>query len=88
VDDAGLPRTVRSILVWSVVLLGAGMLPWLLGQTVGIYPAPAALLGGVMLAAGMNVAADPQRREARVLFLTSIVYLPIMLLLMLASVEG
>ncbi|MEM8873766.1 MAG: heme o synthase [Planctomycetota bacterium] len=87
VDGPVLKRTVRSIIVWSVVLLVAGLLPWFLGQTVGIYLAPAALLGGVMLAAGFNVAASPQRREARVLFLTSIVYLPIMLLLMLASVE-
>ena len=85
VDDAKLTRTGRSIMLWCSVLLGVSLLPWALGVTDGIYPAVAAALSGLMWAAGLNAALTPGRWEARGLFLVSIAYLPLLLLVLVAT---
>ena len=87
VEAPALTRTKRSILIWTGALLAASLVPYFTAVTDGVYPAVAAALGGLMLAAGANaaLARPPGRREARGLFLASIAYLPLLLAVLAAT---
>ena len=79
VDGPALRRTGRSIVLWCGLLVAASLVPWLAGTAGAFYPVVAVLLGGFMLGAGLNAAVSPGPREARLLFLTSVAYLPLLL---------
>ena len=87
--DAGLPilpvidetgrRTRRQILLWCVALLALGVLPTLLGVSGYVSAAVGLVCGGAFLALAVRLVVQPGRKQARVLFLASLVYLPVML---------
>ncbi len=79
IDSGDFRRTGRSIVLWCGVLILASLLPGVVGVAGTFYAPTAALLGGFMLAAGLNAAVSPGPREARLLFFTSIAYLPLLL---------
>jgi heme o synthase len=80
--DADGRRTARQTLLYSVLLLPASLLPFVLGLTGRFYLTGALALGLGFLGTGVALRARPTRRAARRVFLSSIAYLPALLLLM------
>jgi protoheme IX farnesyltransferase len=79
VVDSTLAETGRQIVLFSIALVPVSMLPSFLGMTSINYITPAVLLGLAFLAFGMECASSGTRREARKLFIASIIYLPVLL---------
>ncbi|UCE04110.1 MAG: protoheme IX farnesyltransferase [Candidatus Latescibacterota bacterium] len=75
IDEDG-SLTGRQIAGWSMLLLPASLLPALLGHAGPLYAIGALLLGFVLLLLGLAVARTPELRNARRVFLASILYLP------------
>ncbi len=83
------PATVRQVLVFTVALLPVSLAPVALGMAGGWYLAGAVLLGAYFLYAGIQLARKRTAWEARRLLKASIVYLPLIyILLMLDKVKG
>ncbi len=85
VDDANGDRTVRHILGFTLALVAASALPTLLGVTGTAY-----LIGAIVLGAGFYwvarvFARQRTDRNALRLFLGSVMYLPALLILMVAD---
>ena len=80
VEDAGGRRTARMALLYAVALVPVSLLPTLLGVTGTVYFWGALLLGLAYVAAGVLMVVDVNRR-AWAVFVTSIVYLPLLLTL-------
>jgi protoheme IX farnesyltransferase len=80
--DADGRRTGRHAVVWAVLLLAASLLLTPLGVTGPWYAAIAAAAGGALVAAAAAMAAAPSFGRARRLFLASVIYLPLMLVVM------
>jgi protoheme IX farnesyltransferase len=78
-DDASGKRTGIHAVVSALVLLPVSLLPALVGHSGLLYATVAGLLSLVFLAAAIHFARQPDRPRARVLFLTSIIYLPLIL---------
>lgn len=74
--------TSRQIILNTAALLVVSLMPTLLQITGAIYFAGAVLLGAGFMFAGFHVASARSNRSARRLLLASIVYLPILMLLM------
>ncbi len=79
---AGAKETKRQILIYSLVLLPVGMLPWICGYTSALYGA-VSLIGGAAMAAfafRLNGARDDADAEqtARHLFAYSVLYLTVL----------
>ena len=74
---AGRTATTRQILIYSVLMVLASALPWLLGFAGTIYGAIAAICGALflLLALQLNKRVGVNRRAAQRLFLFSISYL-------------
>lgn len=74
---SGRAATTRQILIYSVLLVMASALPWLLGFSGAVYEAVAAICGTtfVVLAVRLNGANEGDRYGPRRLFVFSIVYL-------------
>ncbi|HEX6134901.1 MAG TPA: heme o synthase [Longimicrobiales bacterium] len=80
-DPTGV-RTARQIVLFGVLLLLASLLPSRLGLTGGTYLASALVLGVLFLALGIAMAVRRDDRRAMRLFLGSVLYLPLLLVVM------
>jgi heme o synthase len=78
-------RTGRQIVFFGTVLLPVSVLPSVLGLTGGLYLAGAIALGLGFLGLGVAMAIERSDRRAMRLFLGSIAYLPLLLLLMVTE---
>jgi protoheme IX farnesyltransferase len=74
---AGRPATARQILLYSILLVPASMLPWALGFAGTTYGAVAAIGGAIFIALAIQVSRSKgaDRRAAQRLFAFSILYL-------------
>lgn len=77
--------TARQATAYAAALLPVSLTPTLVGLTSGAYFAGALVLGLVMLAATWRFASHRTGRHARWLFVSSIVYLPLLWGLMVAT---
>jgi protoheme IX farnesyltransferase len=80
-DETG-RRTARQAVLFTLALLPVSLLPAVLGLSSGLYVAGAALLGTAYLALGVALLARRSAPRAWRLFFASVVYLPLLLLLM------
>lgn len=85
VEDPTGTRTVRQIVLFTVLLLAASTLPTSLGLTGTIYLVAALLLGLMFFSAGVAMAVQRNGRAAMRLFFASIAYLPLLLLMMVVD---
>ncbi|MGQ0644161.1 MAG: heme o synthase [Elusimicrobiota bacterium] len=72
-------RTGAKILLNSLALLSASLVPALLGLAGDVYSAAALVLGAGLLAAGWLFFRDPSLLRARRLFFASILYIPLLI---------
>jgi protoheme IX farnesyltransferase len=81
-DDLDGRRTGRHAVLWSVALAAAsiGLTP--LGLTGTVYAASAAVLGAVMIGLAGAMSLRPSNAGARRLFLASVIYLPLLMVVM------
>jgi heme o synthase len=84
--------TVRQILAYSLVLIPISLLPGMMGMTGKIYVAGAALLGAAFFYFGARLAwlnlpvtNGTSRMRARHLLRASVIYLPLLFILMMAN---
>jgi protoheme IX farnesyltransferase len=84
IDDEG-ERTARQIIVYTAALVVVSPLTTMLGLTGAVYLAGAVTLGLSFLALGLALALTRSGLHARRLFLGSVVYLPVLLLLMVVD---
>jgi len=86
IDETG-ARTAHASLRWIAVLLPVSIAPALLlpDQLGWLYLTVAVVAGGWFLATSLRFAASPSRPAARRVFIASIVYLPVLLLAMVAD---
>lgn len=85
VDPSG-TSTIRQILVWSVILLPVSALPTFIGMSGFLYMIGALGFGMLMLIAGLSLALTRSALDARRLLHASIIYLPVLLLLIATDV--
>jgi heme o synthase len=74
--------TARQIMLCSTLLIPISLLPKWIGMTGSIYMVGAIILGLLFLYSGIRVSMDRTRTRARHVLLTSVVYLPVLYLLM------
>ena len=79
----GPQRTARQSIVFLILLLPTSLLPTLLGVSGWYYAVAATALGVWFLMAGLECRRTLANTEARRLFLTSILYLPLLLVAMM-----
>jgi protoheme IX farnesyltransferase len=84
IDPDGV-RTARQIVLYTVALLAVSTLTSVLGLTGAIYFFGALTLGSVFLGLGVVLAVTRTGAQARRLFLGSVIYLPVLLLLMVVD---
>jgi protoheme IX farnesyltransferase len=77
-DDTGLRSSSQSVLFCMLLLIVAGV-PGYIGLTTAIYVPIAIALSGAFIAMAMRFHSKRTPRDARALFLTSIIYLPSLL---------
>lgn len=85
VIDPGGAQTFRQVLIGSLLLLPLGLTPTLFGISGLIYFVTAFACGLLMLSFSLWLAAEPTRSRARSLFFASLVYLPVVLVVMLVD---
>jgi protoheme IX farnesyltransferase len=78
-NDPNGTRTGIHAVVSAVILLPVSLLPAWIGHSGLFYALAAGLLSLVFIAAAIRFAQRPDRPRARALFLTSIIYLPLIL---------
>ena len=78
-DDASGTRTGMHAVVSALILLPVSLLPTLIGHSGIFYAVVAGILSLTFIAAAIRFARNPDRPHARTLFLTSIIYLPLIL---------
>jgi protoheme IX farnesyltransferase len=83
VVDRSLTRTGRHIILFSAALLPVSVLPTFIGMASMPYFILAVLMGLAFFTFGIPCATTGSRTDARRLFLASIVYLPLLLLIMM-----
>jgi heme o synthase len=74
--------TARQIVLYSLLLIPISLLPKWMGMTGSIYLIGALVLGLCFLYSGVRVSLDRSKLRARRVLLTSVVYLPVLYLLM------
>jgi len=94
-DKAGLPvlpvlepdghRTGRTAVVYAAALIPISLLPWLIGMTGLSYAAVAGAVGLGLLWLAIRFAIMRSNTAARSLFLGSIIYLPVLWIVMIAD---
>jgi len=84
VDPTG-ASTFRQTLLFAALLMGVSMLPTVLGMTGKIYCAGALLMGLALLAVGALLARTKSFLAARRLLKASVVYLPLLLVLIIVD---
>ncbi len=77
--------TARQMLLFSVLLIPISLLPKWMGMAGTIYLVGALLLGAAFVYASVKVLQDRTRLRARSVLLTSVIYLPILYLLMICD---
>lgn len=75
--------TFRQAVLFSVLLLGVSLLPVAIGMTGRVYGVGALTIGLALLAVAVLFAVVKSRRAAKQLLRASIIYLPVMLLLII-----
>ena len=80
--------TARQILIYSVVLIPVSLLPKWVGMTGTIYMAGEIAMGLFFLYSGIRVSIDRTRLRARNVLLASVVYLPVIYVLMVLDPAG
>jgi heme o synthase len=84
VDDGG-HSTGRQVVLHSLSLIPVTLIPVFLKMAGGMYFVSALVLGVLFLAAGVNFASKRTDAAARVLFLASVAYLPLLLALLIVD---
>ena len=84
IDKSG-RLTCRMILLYSVLLIPAALAETVLGGAGVWYAVSAVLLGAVMIFLATLLLRDPSRHGARKVFLASVIYLPLLLMAMVAD---
>lgn len=84
IDPSG-SYTFRQVLIGSLLLLPLGLTPTLFGVSGLVYFVTAFACGLLMLSYSLWLAAEPTRSRARGLFFASLVYLPVVLIVMLVD---
>jgi len=84
VDPSGI-RTFRQTILFAALLLGASIVPTYIGMTGRIYCAGALVMGLALLAVGAWLAETKSISDARRLLRASVVYLPLLLLLIIVD---
>jgi protoheme IX farnesyltransferase len=77
--------TSQQIVVYTVMLLPVSLLPYALGVSGKIYLVCAAVLGLLFLYSSVRAAISLSRQEARRLLLASVIYLPLLFILMVLN---
>jgi len=80
VDDASGKRTATHAVVTAIIMLPVSLLPSIIGHSGLFYGVIAAVLSIAFIIAAIRFANHPDRPHARTLFLTSIIYLPLLLI--------
>jgi heme o synthase len=75
-------RTGRWIVGYSIVLVAVSLSPWALHYANGVYAVVAIVLGAALTVVGWGVLRERSEAGARRMLLASIVYLPILFLLL------
>jgi len=83
-DDPDGSRTGRKATAWSLALVAVSLLPAASGLTAAAYAPAAGVLGLVLVGLGAAMALRPSPRRARQLFLGSVLYLPLLMLALVA----
>ena len=76
---------MRQGVIWLLLLLPVSLLPTMLSITGWYYSAAARALGIWFLSAGVACWWNPGKIESRRLFVTSVLYLPLLLIAMMAN---
>lgn len=84
IDDEG-KRTARQIIAYTVALVVVSLLTTVMGLTGAIYFSGALTLGLAFLVLGLALARTRTGLSARRLFLGSVLYLPVLLILMVVD---
>ena len=84
IDPSG-SYTFRQILIGSLLLLPLGLTPTLFGVSGLVYFITAFACGVLMLGASLLLSAEPTKAHARGLFFVSLIYLPVVLVVMLVD---
>ena len=84
VDESG-RRTGRHMIVTSLLLIPASGVPTWLGLTGQVYAAGAVVLSLATLALSLAMAKNPNLKNGRRVFFFSLIYLPAILILMMAD---
>ncbi|MEP6570455.1 MAG: heme o synthase [Acidobacteriota bacterium] len=74
--------TAQQIIIYTVLLLPVSLLPTALGTSGKIYLVGAIVLGLLFLYSSVRAAMSKSRQEARRLLLASVIYLPLLFILM------
>jgi protoheme IX farnesyltransferase len=77
--------TARQIVGYTIALAPVSLLPTFLHFSGWIYLAGAAVLGGWFLHASVAAAKQPTREQSRRLLKVSVIYLPLLLVLMVLN---
>lgn len=85
VNDADGHVTGRQSVVYALALVAASLAPTVLGLAGAIYGIGALLLGGMLVGLSGAMTLRPTPQQARRLFLASVLYLPVLLLLLVAG---
>ncbi len=79
-DDESGQRTARAAFALSLLLSGVSMVPYLLGVGRPIYLMIAFLLNCFLIFSVYRFARQPDERQARLYFLSTVIYLPVLFL--------
>ncbi len=77
--------TAQQIVVYTVLLIPVSLLPTVLGTSGKIYFAGAIILGLLFLYSSVRAAMSKSRQEAKRLLLASVIYLPLLFILMVVN---
>ena len=77
--------TAQQIVVYTVLLLPVSLLPAMLGTSGKIYFVGAIVLGLLFLYSSVRAAMSKSRQEAKRLLLASVIYLPLLFILMVVN---
>jgi protoheme IX farnesyltransferase len=77
--------TGQQIILYTAILLPVSLLPTLLGTSGGIYFFGALILGSGFLYSSIRAALSKSRQQARRLLLASVIYLPLLFVLMVLN---
>jgi len=84
VDKTG-SRLFLQILLFSLLLLGVSLLPTFMNISGWFYFAGALVLGVFVMVRGFQFVVRPTVRDARKLLMSTIIYLPVLLVVILAD---